>query len=252
MPPAGMDHALLASADRVASVDDFKAWTRTAIRPVLPHRALACGLGHIHAGGVAIDYVVTVDYPVGHLESIRNRAGGIDTPILRRWLATRQPQLFEIDTPWPECPAKWVAHFREHDLRNAAAHACYDSVRCVGTYFSFHRIPAPLGEQHRIALVRIVPVMHEVMQRVIAAHNDTDAFPAWLAALTPREKEILAWLRLGKTNGDIAHLEGLSESTVKHHMTRIFSKLGVENRARLIGRLAQQAAPAPGYGTRIL
>jgi hypothetical protein len=48
---------------------------------------------------------VTIDYPVGHLDGIRNRAGGIDTPILRRWLATHEPQLFEADDPWPDVPA---------------------------------------------------------------------------------------------------------------------------------------------------
>ena len=66
------------------TVDEFKEWTRKRIRPIFPHETLACGYGHLHAGGVSLDYMIGVDYPVDHLQKIRNRAGGIDTPILRR------------------------------------------------------------------------------------------------------------------------------------------------------------------------
>ena len=83
-----MIEATALEAVDVETIEDFKEWTRRKIRPVFPHETLACGYGHLHAGGVGLDYAVTVDYPVGHLEGIRNRAGGIDTPILRRWLAS--------------------------------------------------------------------------------------------------------------------------------------------------------------------
>ena len=49
--------------------------------------------------------------------------------------------------------------------------------------------------------------------------------------LTPRVAETLLWIAQGKTNGDIATILGISESTVKKHVLEIFEKLGVETRS---------------------
>jgi DNA-binding CsgD family transcriptional regulator len=44
----------------------------------------------------------------------------------------------------------------------------------------------------------------------------------------------------------------LSENTVKHHMTGIFSQLAVETRAQLVHRLTEyEVKTAPGFGTKI-
>lgn len=49
--------------------------------------------------------------------------------------------------------------------------------------------------------------------------------------LTPRVAEVLLWVAQGKTNGDIAAILGISESTVKKHLLEIFQNLGVETRS---------------------
>lgn len=240
MQVSPIDQQLLASAEGVASPRDLKQWTRDVIRPILPHAALACGFGHLHAGGVALDCIVEVDYPIDYLYAIRNKAGGIETPVLRRWLATREPQLFELDDPWPDLPADWLAQFRANDLRNTAAHACFDDARCVASYFSFHRIPDRLGEAHRALLQRIVPTMHEVLYRVLSKDEHEDVFVAKLASLTERERQIVECMRHGKNNATIADTLGVSESTVKHHMSSVFEKLCVATRAALVRCLAEQ------------
>ena len=66
------------------------------------------------------------------------------------------------------------------------------------------------------------------------------------------EKELTQWAGLGKTNVEIAILSGVSENTVKHHMTNIFNKLAVETRAQLVHRLTEyEMKTAPGFGTKI-
>lgn len=49
--------------------------------------------------------------------------------------------------------------------------------------------------------------------------------------LTPRVAEVLLWVAQGKTNGDIAAILGISESTVKKHLLEIFQHLNVETRS---------------------
>jgi DNA-binding NarL/FixJ family response regulator len=51
--------------------------------------------------------------------------------------------------------------------------------------------------------------------------------------LTRRELEVIAAVVEGQVNKDIAQTFNISEYTVKHHLTRIFDKLGVSNRVEL-------------------
>jgi DNA-binding NarL/FixJ family response regulator len=49
--------------------------------------------------------------------------------------------------------------------------------------------------------------------------------------LTDREGEVLAWTARGKTNREISEILAISPRTVNKHLERVFTKLGVENRA---------------------
>lgn len=51
--------------------------------------------------------------------------------------------------------------------------------------------------------------------------------------LTPRELEVVSLITEGSTNKHIAQTFGISEETVKRHLTNIFNKLGVGNRLEL-------------------
>ena len=58
-----------------------------------------------------------------------------------------------------------------------------------------------------------------------------DSFePLVKLGLSPRVAEVLLWVAQGKTNGDIAQILGISESTVKKHLLDIFQTLSVETR----------------------
>ena len=61
----------------------------------------------------------------------------------------------------------------------------------------------------------------------------TAAPPRKTFGLTPRELEVVSLITEGSTNKHIAHTFGISEETVKRHLTNIFNKLGVGNRLEL-------------------
>lgn len=76
--------------------------------------------------------------------------------------------------------------------------------------------------------------------------------PGRVSRLTPRERQIVAYLAAGKPNKVIAIDLGISLRTAEAHRARIFRKLGVRNILELACHLcvfAQQgAAPAPRPG----
>lgn len=57
--------------------------------------------------------------------------------------------------------------------------------------------------------------------------------PARKFGLTPRELEIVGAIVGGSGNRDIARQLGISQDTVKHHLTNIFDKVGVSSRLEL-------------------
>ncbi|CAI9390498.1 response regulator transcription factor [Microbacterium sp. T2.11-28] len=72
--------------------------------------------------------------------------------------------------------------------------------------------------------------------RELFAHfgASTQAPPPSFAALTDREREIFALAARGLSNGEIAAREFLSEATVKTHISRILTKLGLRDRVQLV------------------
>jgi DNA-binding NarL/FixJ family response regulator len=62
------------------------------------------------------------------------------------------------------------------------------------------------------------------------------------APLTQREDEIARLVAEGATNREIAHLLFLSPKTVERHVSNVFRKVGVRNRAELASRLSGREA----------
>jgi len=70
------------------------------------------------------------------------------------------------------------------------------------------------------------------LQIGFAATSDS-AQPRRRVSLTPREREIVSFLRQGMRNKQIAGEMGITEGTVKIYLFRLFHKLGVRNRFEL-------------------
>lgn len=70
------------------------------------------------------------------------------------------------------------------------------------------------------------------LQIGFAAPKDS-ALPRRSVTLTPREREIVSYLRQGMRNKQIAGEMGITEGTVKIYLFRLFHKLGVRNRFEL-------------------
>ncbi len=63
-----------------------------------------------------------------------------------------------------------------------------------------------------------------------------------LPTLSDRERQIMTWVAMGKTNPEIGCILQISEFTVKNHMKSIFAKLDVTNRAQAVAKLTEISA----------
>lgn len=78
----------------------------------------------------------------------------------------------------------------------------------------------------------------EIMEKLLAHQKQPAASPQQ-DALSEREFEILQHVAEGSTNKQIAYKLGISDRTVKAHLTNIYNKFGVDSRAAAIAHAAK-------------
>ncbi|MFB7056017.1 response regulator [Streptomyces vinaceus] len=141
---------------------------------------------------------------------------------------------------WPDAPRVLVLTTFNRDeyvyaaLQNGAAGFLFkdtpprELTAAVHTVADGNAILAPSVTQHLIS-------------RFSQGAADREKARLRLAALTPREHDVLALVAAGKSNGEIARTLHLSEATIKANVSQIIAKLDATNRVQ-IAVLARQAA----------
>ncbi|MES4905851.1 MULTISPECIES: response regulator transcription factor [unclassified Streptomyces] len=109
--------------------------------------------------------------------------------------------------------------------------------------------------EHLAAAVRLVDtgdallapsITRRLVERFASQSAGSPAVHADLAALTPREREVLTLLGRGLSNTELAAELTLSEATVKSHVARIFAKLTLRDRAQAVVLAYETGLVKPG------
>jgi len=91
------------------------------------------------------------------------------------------------------------------------------------------------GERHRL-LIRFCTYSTQILLYLTEECTVSRPELPHGLGLTPREKEVLVWVAMGKTNVEIGSIMSLSVRTVEKHLQNIFQKLGVETRTAAASR----------------
>lgn len=77
-------------------------------------------------------------------------------------------------------------------------------------------------------------VTRRLVERFVAGPPPGQAVPPALEELTGREREVLLLIARGRSNGEIARTLFVGEATVKTHVNRVLSKLGLRDRVQVV------------------
>lgn len=98
----------------------------------------------------------------------------------------------------------------------------------------------PLFNTIRAAVRGETLLSPEIMERVLSQKATEVGKSAGGLELTEREGEVLTAVAEGQTSKEIAYHLGITERTVKAHLTSIYNKLGVDSRAAAIAEAAKR------------
>ena len=129
-----------------------------------------------------------------------------------------------------------------HSVRDARVP--FEEGRLIATSISGARF-VPLESNNHL-LLESEPAWRRFIAELRAFLPAAEVRDPAFGSLTPRERDLIELIAQGRDNAQIAAQLGVSAKTVRNHITSIFAKLEVENRAQAIV-LARKA----GFGTAV-
>lgn len=217
----------------------FFTWTQGLLQSLVRHKALIC----------AVRIGQPLAYRVDAFSTLLPDASVLHDPLLHDPAAMpglieiwRQQNLLPVICAVRDLGAPLGAtlgrELERIEASHVALHGSADANGEASSLFLFAGEAQSLGASSAYLLQLVVPFLHAawVRAQVTETAGERPRIVAPTGVLTVREREILRWIYLGKSNAEIGAILGISPLTVKNHVQKILRKLKVVNRAQAVGK----------------
>ena len=237
----------------LATHEQLWRWLCGEVQPWLSHDAMLIGWGDFRGGSLQFDLVSSLPGLRSH-----DWTPAALAPLIGLfhdcWVAAQQqPCALDLSS----CSGllrnigEGFASASLLGMKSALVHGIPRGQQSERVFIALSReaqLPASAG----LALKLLLPFIDTALRQMPAApirqascaRDDAQRHAIRVAALSERERQIMAWVAMGKTNPEIGMILAISEFTVKNHMKSIFSKLDVSNRAQAVAKLQRMSAHA--------
>jgi DNA-binding CsgD family transcriptional regulator len=169
----------------------------------------------------------------------------IDPFTPRRAAAAGASVMWAGDAGGPEqvAASMYGRHLRRHGYGTPATMYFRSEGRIVFGLALLRTVESPPFESHEIELLLQLRPFLETALTFPGAREQESAQAPPTAGLTSREAEVAGLVAGGLSNAGIAVALGMSEATVKAHLTRVYAKLGLRTRTQLAVLLPRYTEP---------
>ncbi len=228
---------------------DLFMWLGGGLQRFLPHDILVAAWGDFQSGALHIDIISPMTGVRTDDTNVR-AAAPLMSDMFQRWQAGQKaPYAIHVGSNGFDLPNGYASSPLGRALQQMQATVVHGITDHRGQYDCIYAIfsKQALQASGRYAVGVLLPYIDSALRQVMHTPADIpDSQPAALAAsasartsgtpMSERERQIMRWVRQGKTNGEIGTILDISAFTVKNHMQRIFKKLDVYNRAQAVSR----------------
>lgn len=223
----------------------FFVWTQSYLSRLVPHQLAVCGCYDRAARELLFDVFNSVSLEPVLMDALADGRSLLMRHLQACWLDARgRPAAVQA----AELPFASLGNVRDALLAARFATLLVHGVsrpqrpQEIESFFVFAVQDCAPPDSHMSRLELLIPHVHGAWQRVQAVERDfggiapAQAPAAKAGGVTQREREILRWLREGKSNQQIAEQLGISALTVKNHVQKILRKLGAANRTQAVAQ----------------
>ena len=234
--------ALLVNIDASLNVharSQFFTWTQGLLQSVVRHKALLCALHLGKSSAYRIDVFSTLVPDATMLSELLRKDAAMVAGLIKIW---KQHNLLPVIGQAKDLAAPLGQHLGRELSRigatRLAVHGTADAEGGASSLFVFACEPDSPGDNGSYVLQLIVPFLSAAWVRSQPRESTRGETASVVSSgvLTAREREILKWIYLGKSNAEVGAILSISPLTVKNHVQKILRKLKVVNRAQAVGK----------------
>lgn len=190
-----------------------------------------CGLGVVNSGQLSkVLKIVNLNYSPEWLSMYASEELYKSDPIIRYNYERFKTHLWSeaLEAYREEPQTSFMNKASEFGLKyGVASGICEKGAR--GSIFSFSGSADRFKGHQKKILNILTPHIHQALVRITVENQVKND-----ANISSREKEVLKWMKEGKTNWEISVILTISERTVKFHVQNIERKLNAVNKAHAI------------------
>lgn len=223
---------------QVRTKDQLDTWVEESLLKHCQASSLLIGYGKMQSSFSLKPHYVTSSFPKSLIKTFDFQDTHLAVPMFNEWMETGRPVMSQLSEHGNQ-ELLWQTMFRQKGFSRVGVAINMDQRNGQGTYVCItdpHFDRKALDNtifQRQFSI--IAPILHNVLTQIdyqLARERKEDK----LRTLTPREVEILQWMKEGKTNFEISCILGISFSTIKNHVQKILIKLQVNNRTQAISK----------------
>jgi LuxR family transcriptional regulator, quorum-sensing system regulator CviR len=207
------------------------------VQGVCPFDYACAMLGYRDEEGVIVTEKVNFSYPIEFLKQYTSRNYFQVDAVVKENFATYKLQCWDVNRKRPSQPEELIAFAANFNIKSGFAHGSKPFGRGkYGSLFSFaNSSNKKMDRRTETVLEILIPHLHLALSKV-CDKRQSDNPPV---AISAREREVLNWLKQGKSSWDISSILGISQRTVNFHIYNIMQKLGTINRPQTIAIAAR-------------
>lgn len=211
------------------------------VQYILPSRLIACGIVKINAD-IKIDKILKIfnhSFPNDLIAFYLKLQYQKVDPVVRTALQNegrivRRTVIFK--NYHDKLRKEYIKDASDIGILTGLSFGVCEHANSITTLFSFCDKDIERHRRHEIILGVLMHHLHLSVLKCCLPKNIQKLESTYSDTLTTREKEILKWVKEGKTNWEISCILNISESTIKYHLKNIFIKLDVTNRCQAVAR----------------
>lgn len=235
--------ALLLNMDaslRIYARPNLYSWTQGLLQSLIRHKVLICALRSADSASFRADSFSMVVQDAAAFGELLLRDAATAPSLIQIWREQRfLPTICTTSDLSGGSRSDFGRELTRAGANELLVHGSHDVNGEARSLFVFACSPGSSGIRELGLAQLIVPMLDAACVRAHTrdtASSETCEAPVGTGVLTDREREILRWISLGKSNSEIGTILGISPLTVKNHVQKILRKLNVVNRAQAVGK----------------